>query len=158
MNADRIDGVDAWRDALRHAAGRAAADGRTLWLVDPDFDGWPLDDAAWLDALTPYARQPGRRIHLLAARYDRLRRACPRFVAWRRTWGHVIDARSPADDGPLLPSAVLVDLSWGAWLLDAENRVGKWSDTRRELHRLHESFLGRWERATPDFAQSVLGL
>jgi hypothetical protein len=158
MKAGRIDGADAWREALREAARRAAGEGRTLWLIDPDFDGWPLDDVDWLDGLTHFVRLSGRRVHLLATRFDRLRSACPRFVAWHRTWGHAVDARSPADEGPALPSAMLVDLSWGAWLLDAENRAGRWSEERRELQLAHESFRSRWERGAADFAQSVLGL
>ena len=54
--------------ALRHVLQQAAANGtRELWLVDADFESWPLDDPGFLDELTRWARLPRRRAVMLAA-------------------------------------------------------------------------------------------
>ncbi|GAB4037826.1 MAG: hypothetical protein Fur0014_05960 [Rubrivivax sp.] len=87
-----------------------AREARTLLWVDPDFEAWPLGEAALLDALTAWLRRPGRRLVLLAARWDRLERAHPRFVQWRPTWSHAVEAREPSDEkAQALPTLLLDD-------------------------------------------------
>jgi hypothetical protein len=87
-----------------------ARNARTLLWVDPDFGSWPLDRPAVINTLGPWLRRPGRRLVLLAERYDRLERTHPRFTQWRRDWSHVIDTREPGDTAaPDLPCCVLDD-------------------------------------------------
>lgn len=87
-----------------------AREARTLLWVDPDFEAWPLGEPVLLDALTGWLRRPGRRLVLLASRWDRLERAHTRFVQWRPTWSHAVDAREPSDDAAeALPTLLLDD-------------------------------------------------
>lgn len=100
----------SFRAALAQALDAALARGtRTLLLVDPDFAGWPLDDASLLERLTGFLRRPGRRLTLLAARFDRVEARHPRFAAWRATWSHAVDARSPDDEPPGALEPLLLD-------------------------------------------------
>ena len=93
--------------ALEAAVARNA---RQLLWVDPDFALWPLDRSALIDTLGPWLRRPGRRLVMLAGRYDRLERAHPRFTQWRSDWSHAIEARAPSDTpGAELPTLVLDD-------------------------------------------------
>lgn len=100
----------SFRSALAQALDAALGRGtRTLLFVDPDFAAWPLDDAALLDRLTAFLRRPGRRLTLLAARFDRLDARHPRFAAWRAVWSHAVDARSPDDEAAAGLEPLLLD-------------------------------------------------
>src|SRR5437762_3131748 len=84
-------------EALRGALLQALHDNvRELYWSDVDFVDWPLNEPALIDALTRWAR-PHHRLLLLAQHYDEIQRRHPRFVQWRRTWSHVVDARSPTE-------------------------------------------------------------
>ncbi len=109
---EAVDIVDAagFRAALAQALDAALARGtRSLLFADPDFAAWPLDDPALLDRLTGFLRRPGRRLTLLAARYDRVEARHPRFTAWRAVWSHAVDARSPDEDSPQALEPLLLD-------------------------------------------------
>jgi hypothetical protein len=43
------------------------------------------------------ASLPQRRLVLLAHQFGTLERLHPRFVAWRRTWAHAVDAWTPSE-------------------------------------------------------------
>jgi len=159
MDRIEIDSAASFRGAVQAALEEAVASGaRQIAFVDPDFDGWPLEEQAVLDALVAFARLPGRRVLLLARRFDIVQRRCPRFVDWRRTWGHVIDACRPVDDQTDLPTLLLVDrrlavhvadrLRWRGQVLDGAARVQLWAE---EV----DAFAQRTE---PAFAVTALGL
>ncbi len=91
-------------------AAAEARGARTLWWCDPDFAAWPLDDPGLLDGLTAWLRRPGRRLVMLASRFDRLEQRHPRFVQWRPTWSHAVEPRTPADGVAMeLPTLLLDD-------------------------------------------------
>lgn len=134
------------------------AQAREIVLVDPDFEGWPLDDPRLLDPLTDFARLPGRRLQLLARRYDKVLREHPRFVAWRRTWGHAIEARVYEEVTPVVPSLLLVDRRWALQILVRDTWHGQvWSEPAR-AYRCWESADALLQRGEPGFAQTTLGL
>jgi hypothetical protein len=139
---------------LQQAAEEGA---RHIIWVDHDFERWPLNDEGLLEALTGFARQPGRQLQLLACRYDILSRDCPRFVTWRRIWGHAVDARVP-EDGVVLPSQVLVDRRKALRIDDRAAWRGVLIDQAPEVHRLRQSCDALLQRADPGFAQTTLGL
>ncbi len=60
-----------------------------VWLCDPDFSAWPLGQIELIDALGRWIA-PRRRLTLVAGSYEHLARDCPRWVAWRRQWGHAV--------------------------------------------------------------------
>lgn len=113
MNMVEIGDPAGFRAAVRASVDAAIARGtRSLLFVDPDFAGWPLDDPGLLNALAGWLRQPGRRLTLLADRFERIVRDHPRFTHWRPAWSHAVDTRRPdeitatgletllLDDGP----------------------------------------------------------
>jgi hypothetical protein len=152
------------RQMLRQALQRAAEEGgRTLCWLDPDFADWPLSDPELLDALHRWAL-PHRKLRLLATHhYETLRRVHPRFVQWRRTHDHVVQAHSfdpadlaerstPAPRGLLLAPGLLT--------------LKLWTPSRASLS-LHdareEAMAGEWfdaieQRSAASFASSTLGL
>lgn len=142
--------------ALQAALARSA---RRIVCTSPDFEGWPLDDAGWLQPLQAWLRLPQRQLLLLAQQFDDVPRRHPRFTRWRRDWAHAIDARAlPAgwpgtlptlllDDGPVLLH--LADpLRWrGRAALDAAAAQG-W---RQEIDALAP-------QCEPAFPVTALGL
>ena len=137
--SELIDGRSEFIAAVRLALSRAAS-GRTreLCFVDPDFEAWPLDDPELLGALSAWARLPKRQLLMIATRFDDLPRRCPRFVAWRRTWAHVVECRATEVEASQVPTLLLAGadslhladrMRWrGHWLAD-DSEVGE----RREV-------------------------
>jgi hypothetical protein len=88
--AQPIDGRAAFRAALLVALDDCAqADVPEIWLCDPDFVEWPLGQAEVVTALSRWVT-PRRRLTLVAGSYEHLAQRCPRWVAWRRQWGHAV--------------------------------------------------------------------
>ena len=155
----RFDAYAAFVDAVIEILSPAGLEGaREIVLADADFEGWPLDDPRLIGALIGFARQPGRRLRLLARRYDIVQRDCPRFVAWRRTWGHVIDARRHPDETSALPSLLLVDRRCALQIEDRETWRGQVRGDAAHVHRCGDSVDALLQRAEPAFAQTTLGL
>jgi hypothetical protein len=69
---------------------------RTLTLVAAAPADWPLGASpTQIDALTRWARRPGRRFRLIGLHFDELALGNPRLSNWRRNWNHVIEAWQP---------------------------------------------------------------
>ncbi len=153
-----FDGREAFRQRVREALAGAAAQGwPELVLCDADFEDWPLGEAAVIESLNAWARQ-GRQLTMLALRYDLLQRQHARFVGWRQTWSHRIDCRRCADDdAPSFPS-VLWSPGWALQRLDVPHCRGVAGRTPTRLVQLRELLDARWQRSTPGFAASTLGL
>ncbi|WAC72295.1 hypothetical protein OU995_22450 [Roseateles sp. SL47] len=161
------DGVYESRDEiqqlLRHVLQVCAEQaGRELCWMDTDFGDWPLSDAALLEELHGWAL-PHRRLRLLAADYEPLRRAHPRFVQWRQWHDHVVTAKAfePADSSERSqPSPIGVVLAPGLLVFK------RWTPTRASLtlrHAREEATTKEWfdaieQRSTDSFAGSTLGL
>lgn len=156
--SDLIDGRSEFAAAVREALSSAVQTrAHELCLVDPDFDTWPLEDAEVLAALTAWARLPKRRLLMLAASFDTLPRRYPRFVAWRRTWAHVVECRTTEVDVSQIPTLLLAGarnlhladrLRWrGHWLAD-DSEVGEWREVVEVL----------MQRSEGDFPANTLGL
>lgn len=145
--AGRADFAAAVQLAMAHAADTGE---RALFFVDADFSGWPLNDTALLDALTRWAH-PQRRLTLLAHHFDEMPRKHPRFVAWRRTWSHLISCRAaPEVDASEVPTLLLAGARslqviekthWrGRWLVD-ESEQRTWAEVVDAiLQRSEEAF------------------
>lgn len=158
QRSDLIDGRSEFAAALRLALASAVQTrAHELCLIDPDFDTWPLEDAEVLGALTAWARLPKRRMLMMAARFDALPRRCPRFVAWRRTWAHVVECRTTEVDASQIPTLLLAGarslqladrLAWrGHWLAD-DSEVAEWREVVDVL----------MQRSEVDFPANTLGI
>lgn len=152
------------RQMLRQALQLAAEQGgRELCWLDPDFADWPLSEATLLDALHGWAL-PHRKLRLLANNdYETLRRVHPRFVQWRQTHDHVVQARAydptdlaerstPAPRGLLLAPGLLTMKVW------TPARASLSMHDAREEAMAREWFDAIEQRSADSFASSTLGL
>jgi hypothetical protein len=154
----RFSGRKVFQQLVRDAFACAAREGwREIILSDADFEDWPLAERAVVQSLEAWS-QTGRQCTLLARRYDGVVRNHARFVAWRRTWSHIIEARACSTaDGAELPSAIWSP-GWVLQRLDAERCTGmSGSEPERRL-RLRENLHEWLRKSSPSFPATTLGL
>ena len=154
----RFSGREAFESLVRDALMRAAREGwPEIILSDASFADWPLRERSVVDALQAWARS-GRHMILLATQYDEVMRHHARFVAWRKTWGHIIDCRvcratAPAD----FPSAIWSG-SWSMHRLDPQRSTGTCGYERERRVQLKEILDEKIRDSSPGFPASTLGL
>lgn len=106
----RFDGRLSFQAALRAAIQDAAGHGaRQIWMVDADFDDWPIGEQEVVDDLKQWALTShlGRCV-LVAANYERFI-ARARWLEWRKTWGHRVTClKAPDEWVPRMPSLMFV--------------------------------------------------
>ncbi len=158
MPSGKFSGREAFQQLVRDALQRAADEGwREIILADANFEDWPLSERAVAQSLQDWS-QTGRKCTLLARSYDDVNRRHARFVTWRKTWSHIIEARACASADALdFPSAI-----WSpAWVMerrDLERSVGYSGSEPDRRVALRES-LNEWlGRSSPGFAAVTLGL
>ena len=154
----RLQGRQVFVDTVRQAFEVAAVQGWSqITLSDADFADWPLGERAVVDALNRWAKR-GRTLKMLARSYDQVRLLHPRFVQWRVTWSHLVEAHAcPAGSGPELPSAIGSPV-WTLERLDPlRNTLVASTDAERRV-ALRERVNECWLRSTPAFPASQLGL
>ena len=154
----RFEGREDFRQLVRDALAAAAREGwREIILSDANFEDWPLGERAVAESLQAWSHS-GRRMLLLARRYDSVARQHARFVHWRGKWSHIITATACPSADPLeLPSAI-----WSPhWVLerrDIERSNGYCGSEPDRRVMLRES-LNEWLRkSTPAFPATTLGL
>ncbi|MBI5275726.1 MAG: hypothetical protein HY854_04635 [Burkholderiales bacterium] len=154
----RFQGREEFQQLVRDALATAARDGwHEIILCDATFDDWPLYERAVADSLQAWSKS-GRKMTLLAKNYDIMIRKHARFVTWRRTWTHIIDARACPSADPLeLPSAI-----WSpAWVLERRDLdhsagiCGSEPDRRVLLRQALQEWL---QKSTPSFPSATTGL
>ena len=154
----RFEGREQFTQLVRDALAAAAKEGwREIVLSDPWFVDWPLGERAVAESLNAWSSS-GRKCVLLAKKWDQARFKHARFVAWRQTWAHIIDARAcPSADELELPSAI-----WSpAWVLQRRDpvRCTGFCDRRPERRVALREELDEWLlRSSPSFPASVAGL
>jgi hypothetical protein len=154
----RFTGRTEFQQLVRDALARAAAEGwREIILSDATFEDWPLGELAVAQSLQAWSTA-GRRCTLLARSYDVLAVRHPRFVTWRRTWSHLIEARACTSADPLdLPSA-LWSPEWMLQRVDPVRCSGISSSEPQRRLRLRESLNDWLARSAPAFPATTLGL
>ena len=154
----RFEGREDFRQLVRDALACAARDGwREIILSDADFAEWPLGERAVAESLQAWS-SGGRRMVLLARRYDSVVRQHARFVQWRGMWSHIISANACPSADPLeLPSAI-----WSpAWVLERRDveRSNGYCGSEPDRRVLLRERLNEWLlKATPSFPATTLGL
>ncbi len=154
----RFEGRQAFAQLVRDALAGAAREGwREIILSDPGFADWPLGERAVAQSLQDWSAG-GRRCVLLARRYDEVPRRHARFVTWRQTWSHIIEARAcPAADELELPSAIWSP-GWVMQRLDPQRCVGVSGREPERRLALREG-LDEWlQKSAPAFPATTLGL
>jgi hypothetical protein len=154
----RFEGRMAFEQLVRDALACAAAEGwREIVLSDASFADWPLGERAVAQSLQDWSAS-GRRCILLARRWDEVPRRHPRFVSWRQTWSHLIEARGCPSADPLeLPSA-LWSPGWVMQRLDPQHCAGV-SGAEPERRVAVRELLDAWlQKSSPAFPATTLGL
>jgi len=154
----RLVGRLAFAEAVRAAASAAAGEGwSAIVLADDDFADWPLGERAVIEGLNAWARQ-GRRLRLLARDFNGLRQRCPRFVQWRTTWSHLVEAHGVPQASPHdIPGAIWTP----GWTLERLDPVRSTLVAERSAERrvaLAERLEAWWAKGRPAFAATTLGL
>lgn len=151
----RVDFQQLVRDALACAAREGWPE---LILSDADFQDWPLGERAVVESLHAWARR-GRRLSLLACRYDDVLRRHARFVQWRGTWDHLLSCRASRSADPLELPSLLWSPGWALHRLDRERCTGVATTQPQQRVALREQ-LREWlvNKSTPGFPASTLGL
>jgi hypothetical protein len=154
----RFEGREDFRQLVRDALAAAAREGwRELILSDASFEDWPLGERSVVDALQAWS-QTGRRMVLLARRYDTVLRQHARFVQWRGRWSHIIEARAcPAADPLDLPSAIWTPL-WVLERREPERSIGYCGGEPERRVALREVLQEWLQKSTPSFPATMLGL
>jgi hypothetical protein len=142
------------RDALLHAAKEGWPE--MVW-ADSNFETWPLHEKAVFDALHAWAGM-GRKLIILAQRFDSIQRYQPRFVQWRTTWDHIIECRvCKSVDAADFPSALWSPV-WYVRKMDLARCTGvSGADPQTKL-ALREVLEERRRQSSPGFPASILGL
>ena len=158
LPAGRFSGRGEFAQIVRDALAGAAREGwREIIISDASFEDWPLGERAVVESLQAWSRA-GRRLVVLAQRYDEVYRRHARFVTWRRTWTHLVEAhRCAAASTVDLPSAIWSP-AWALRRLDLERSTGTCGCEAGRRLQIWEA-LDEWLRkSTPGFPASTLGL
>ncbi len=143
---------------LAPAAATAWSAARSIWLADPDFADWPLDEPAVQGALSAWLRQPGRQLRIAALRFDQVERQHPRFARWRRDWTHGVSAWTPAEgDLPWEVRGLLAAPRWIQRLEAADWRLRSGVDPR-QARLVDASIADFLQRCAPAWPATTLGL
>jgi hypothetical protein len=151
-------GLPVFAQLVRDALACAAREGwpEMVWS-DATFDDWPLREKAVVDSLQAWSRS-GRRLVILANRYDEVLRHHPRFVTWRKQWDHIVECRVVKGfEVSEIPSA-LWSPRWVMRRLDLVRSTGMAgfdSQCRVQLKELMDECR---RQSSPGFPASTLGL
>jgi hypothetical protein len=130
---------------------------------DAAFADWPLSDSGLLEAVRVWA-SPNRSLQLLALEYEELPRRHPKFVRWRRDFGHCVTARAVEPELRLdaAPQALLLCRNATQWrslrLFDRHYWRGEVSETAADWQRGAEWIDAVAQRSCEAFAATTLGL
>lgn len=158
LEPGRFVGRDAFRQQLRNTFQGAAQEGWSrLILCDAGFEDWPLNEKSVIDSLQAWARS-GRTITIVAAHYDGVVRQHPRFVNWRRTWGHVVESRICRQVDSLNFTTVLWSPHWAVQRLDPVRGSGIAGAEPERIVQIREMLQELLKISTPGFSATTLGL
>ena len=158
LHQGRFSGPGEFSELIRLAFSTAAAQGwRELIISDSSFGDWPLGERAVVLSLNQWSKS-GRKFTMLAKNYDELPRRHARFVAWRRTWAHLVECRRnagiAADDFP----SALWSPAWVFQRLDLNHCTGMAGSEAARRVLLKEHLDECLRRSSPAFAASTLGI
>jgi hypothetical protein len=154
----RFSGRREFQAALHAMFERAVSEAWIEIIIsDPDFSDWPLGERAMIQLLNDWAGH-GRRLVMLASRYDEIINRHARFVAWRRTWDHIIECRQARSRDPAATPSAL----WGQGAMlqrnDIDRCVGICSDNPERRLQLRQELDELLAESRPAFPASTIGL
>ncbi len=162
MSADNIVQIASRADfhaAVQSALAQAKAAGsREIFMTDPTFADWPLNDRDIVESLERWVDSRCT-LTLLAHGFDEVARRQFRFVAWRKQWSHIIRCRSDPELGAeQVPSLLLVPGQATLRLLDRVHYRGTLSSRAVDLNETREKIDALLQRSAEAFPVTTLGL
>ncbi len=143
---------------IRDAISTAAKEGwREMVWFDLSYEEWPLGERSVEADLQAWSAT-GRKLTMVAKRFDGLIAKHSRFVNWRKQWSHIIEARAvttASDEG--FPSLILSD-NWAMQRLQpalCKGVAGYEAKRRVDLRELSNQWLCL---SAPSFPSTTLGL
>ncbi|MDH5540686.1 MAG: hypothetical protein OEY03_14895 [Rhizobacter sp.] len=154
-----IDSRGEFHDALRGAFAEAASQGcREIWICDSDFADWPLSEVALIESLTLWAKAH-RKLTVLARSFDEIARHHARWVAWRRTWSHIVECRSNNElEAGQMPTILLAPGLVTVRLVDPVRFRGSVSRSPADAVQARELIDAVLQRSEEAFPVTSLGL
>jgi hypothetical protein len=159
---DLLEGAFAGRQdfqqLIRDAIAQAAKEGwREMIWFDLNYEDWPLGERSVEASLQAWS-ETGRKLTIVAKRFDSVISTHHRFVAWRKQWSHIIEARavSSASDEEF-PSLILAP-DWAMQRLQpalCKGVAGYEAKRRIDLRELTNEWLAI---SSSSFAATTLGL
>lgn len=145
--------------AVRNGFSEAAAQGcREIWLVDIDYADWPLNEPELIDHLTQWAKAY-RKLTLIAQNFDEMPRRHPRWVAWRRSWSHIVECRVNTElEAGKMPTMLLAPGLMTVRLVDPIRYRGSLSRDAADAIRSRELIDAVLQRSEEAFPVTNLGL
>ena len=146
-------------EAIRVSFALAASDGaREIVCVDPDFADWPLDDRAVIESLAAWV-DARRSLLLFGHAFDQIARRQPRFVDWRRQWGHSVHCRSdPELEAAQVPTILLARGVTCLRLVDRVHHRGTVSNRPVDMAECRDAIDALLQRSVEAFPVTTLGL
>jgi hypothetical protein len=154
-----ISSRNEFHDALRAAFAEAADVGcREILLCDDDFADWPLGERRVVEDLTRWA-ESHRRLVVLARHFDEVARRHVRWVAWRRTWSHVVQCRANNElEAGQMPVMLLAPGATSVRLVDRVHYRGTLSRDKADAIVWREAVDAVLQRSEDSFPPTLLGL
>ena len=151
-------GRQDFQQLIRDSVAQAAREGwREMIWSDLDFADWPLGERSIEASLQEWS-MTGRKLTLLAKRFDTLIASHHRFVTWRKQWAHIIEARAVSSASEEEFPSMIWSPGWVMHRLQPTWCKGvAGSEPARRLQS--RELLADWlSKSGPSFPPSTLGL
>lgn len=157
-----LEGVFAGRadfqKLIRDAISAAAREGwREMVWFDLNYEDWPLGERSVEASLQAWSAT-GRKLTIVAKRFDGLIAKHHRFVAWRKQWSHIIEARAIGSASDEEFPSLIIAPHWAMQRLQpalCKGVAGYEAKRRVDLRELANEWLAK---SSPSFPSTTLGL
>jgi hypothetical protein len=138
-----------FQQLIRDALAQAAQEGwREMVWFDLNYVDWPLGERCVQASLQAWSAT-GRKLTIVAKRFDAVAAGHHRFVAWRRQWSHIVEARAVSGASDEEFPSLILSPQWamqrlhfasckgvasGVWVCGSWSKSG-WRSARRLLLR-----------------------
>lgn len=155
-----FDGLSAFRAHVLDLLRGASCGRQDMVISDPDYEGWPLGDAAAVDAFNDWALA-SRHTHctVLASDFGSWTRQFGRWMRWRTSWTHRIRClQAPQELARDVPRALLLPGRAAVEVADAVAWRGVVTREATRLARLQDRIDAISQRSGDGLAPTLLGL
>jgi peptidyl-tRNA hydrolase len=147
-----------FQQLIRDAMAAAAREGwREMVWFDVSFEDWPLGERSVEASLQEWSAT-GRKLTIVAKRFDALIAKHHRFVNWRKQWSHIIEARAVNSASDEEFPSLIVSPEWAMQRLQpalCKGVAGSEPKRRVDLRELSNEWLAN---SSPAFPATTLGL